>query len=100
MFQVVYDNETYKVSFHRYVSSKNKTENPTMFDTVCKIKVTDGSAQWYYQGVAKQSREDRYNKWKGRKLAMTRALESCVLRKQCRATLWNKFLECKKGVGK
>jgi hypothetical protein len=66
-------------------------------DTSCFISSVDDSKRGkekykeVSEGIARQSHRDRYNKWSGRKLALSRALSE--FQKQDRFTFWQKYRE-------
>lgn len=95
MFQVRTKRASFRVSFKRVVSLRNRTTNPTVFDTVCRMVVDDGDGECHYTGTARQSVQDVYDKQKGRKIALGRALKKALaledVDKDERRAVWKSY---------
>jgi hypothetical protein len=85
-----------RVSFHHNV--KQEDGKPVRGSTVCVIErpTKDGKYESLGRGFA-SCKNDQFNKAIGRKIALTRALQSPMINgKQFRTKVWNKYFEMTK----
>lgn len=70
-----------------------KVETPVKGVTTCSVFMIDGSEPLEYLGQAYCSVKDEYNKEKGRKISLTKAVEN--LPKETRKIIWEGYFSRK-----
>ena len=98
MFDLVVDNVHYFVNFqHMFVNGWRLS-----YETVCRIFVRnhDGSPEYLYNGVAQCSWKDHFDKSRGRKIALAKALQNGVFDLSDRKAFWKKYLGMSKETKK
>ena len=91
-----------KESFRRWFSKAGSSRKKVLIDTVCHINSQEETSLGV--GLAIQHPDVAYDKWKGKKISFTRAIDQAAcFDKSERSLLWSEFIKRymgKKGVKK